>query len=33
MRRLLADQLVLVTGTIVVAMSAVFALWRVFHHE
>jgi len=29
MRRLLADRLVVATGTIVVAMSAVFALVRV----
>lgn len=31
MRRLLADQLVLVTGTVVVVMAAVFALLRVYH--
>ena len=29
MRRLFADRLVLLTGTIVILMSALFALWRV----
>jgi hypothetical protein len=29
MRRLFADRLVLATGTIVILMSVLFALWRV----
>lgn len=29
MRRLFADRLVLLTATIVILMSALFALWRV----
>jgi hypothetical protein len=29
MRRLFADRLVIATGVIVIAMSVVFALWRV----
>jgi hypothetical protein len=31
MRRLLADELVFVTGAIVIAMAAVFAAIRAFH--
>lgn len=31
MRRLLADQLVFVTGAVVIVMLALFALLRVYH--